>query len=164
MKLTTRSNFGLSSAVIILMAALAVPATAQPNVPLKGALQGNDFDLAFTNTTVTVLTVGTGIGTLLGQFTFTQTVVVDFTNGTSAGSARLVAANGDSITTAIAGSGVPTSTPNVFDITDVHTITGGTGRFAAAQGSFTVKRLASGVTFLTSGSFEGNITPPGAAH
>ena len=54
--------------------------------------------------------------------------------------------------------------PDVFQDQEVHTITGGTGRFAGAQGSFTVKRLASGVTFLTSGSFQGTITPPGAAH
>jgi hypothetical protein len=126
-------------------------------------MQGHDSDIAFTNTSVTVLTVGTGIGTLLGQFSFTQTVTVDFATGTDTGSAQFFAANGDSITTTVAGSGQEIE-PNLFSITDVNTITGGTGRFAGAQGSFTVKRLASGVTFLTSGSYEGTITPPSAAH
>ncbi len=164
MKTITRFNIYLPMAAMILTAALAVPAAAHNQVPFKGALQGHDTDIGFTNTTVTVLTVGTGIGTHVGQFSFTQTVTVDFTTGHDTGSAQWFAANGDSVSTTIAGSGEPTGTPGVFSITEVHTITGGTGRFAGAQGSFTVNRLASGVTFLTSGSYEGTITPPGAAH
>jgi hypothetical protein len=159
----TRSNGYLPVAAIILAAALTIPAAAQVQVPFHGAMQGHDTDLGFTNTTVTVLTVGTGVGTLLGQFSFTQTVIVDFTNGHDTGTARWFAANGDSISTAITGSGQAIET-NLFQIEEVHTITGGTGRFAGAHGSFTVKRLASGTTFLTSGSYDGTITPPGAAH
>ena len=41
-------------------------------------------------------------------------------------------------------------------------ITGGTGRFAGAQGSFTIMRLVEQATGDTSGSFEGTITSPGA--
>ena len=163
MKNITRSNIYLPMAAMILAVALAVPAAAQNQVPFKGAMQGQDFDIGFTNTTVTVLTVGTGIGTLVGQFSFTQTVTVDFTTATSTGTARWSAANGDSISTTITGSGEVIE-PGLFRIEDVHTITGGTGRFAGAQGTFTVNRLASGVTFLTSGSYEGTITHPGAAH
>ena len=163
MKNITRSKIYLPMAAMILTAALAVPAAAQKHVPFMGAMQGHDFDLAFTNTSVTVLTVGTGIGALVGQFSFTQTVTVDFATGTSTGSAHLIAANGDSISTTITGSGQVIE-PGLFRIEDVHTITGGTGRFAGAQGSFRVTKLASAVTFLTSGSYEGTITPPGAAH
>ena len=163
MKTITRSNIYLPMAAIILTAALAVPAAAQKQVPFKGAMQGDDTHIGFTNTTVTVLTVGKGIGTHLGKFSFTQTVTVDFTTGHDTGSAQWFAANGHSISTTITGSGEMIE-PGLFRIEEVHTITGGTGRFAGAQGSFTVKRLASGVTFLTSGSYEGTITPPGAAH
>jgi uncharacterized membrane protein len=163
MKNKRRSNIYLPMAAMILMAALVIPAVAQNQVPFKGAMQGQDFDIAFTNTTVTVLTVGTGLGTLVGQFSFTQTVTVDFTTATSTGAGRWSAANGDSISTTITGSGEMIE-PGLFRIEDVHTITGGTGRFAGAQGTFTVNRLASGVTFLTSGSYEGTITHPGAAH
>ena len=163
MKTITRSNIYLPMAALILTAALAVPAAAQKQVPFKGALQGDDTDIGFTSTTVTVLTVGKGIGSHLGQFSFTQTVTVDFATLTATGSAHLIAANGDSISTTITGSGKMIE-PGLFRIEDVHTITGGTGRFAGAQGSFTVTRLASGVTFLTSGSYEGTITSPGAAH
>ena len=150
-------------AMMILTAALAIPAAAGNQVPFKGTMQGDDTDIGFTNTTVTVLTVGKGIGAHLGQFSFTQTVTVEFATGHDTGTAQWFAANGDSISTTIAGSGEVIA-PNLFRIEEFHTITGGTGRFAGAQGSFTMNRLASAVTFLTSGSYEGTITSPGAAH
>ncbi len=84
--------------------------------------------------------------------------------GTETGSATLMAANGDSITATIVGSAESTDNPDVISITEIYTITGGTGRFAGAQGSFTVQRLANMVTFFTSGSFHGTVTSPGAAH
>jgi hypothetical protein len=164
MKITKRSNIYLPMAAMILTAALAMTAVAQNQVPFKGAMQGNDKDTAFTDTTVTVLTVGTGVGTHVGQFSFTQQITVNFADGTDTGSAHWIAANGDSFDTTIAGSGEPTDTPGVISITEIHTITGGTGRFAGAQGSFTMERMASGITFLTSGSFHGTVTSPGAAH
>lgn len=54
-------------------------------------------------------------------------------------------------------------------ITQIHTITGGTGRFAGVQGSFTLTlyhdvRLSSDGTHHTCGSYGGTVTPPGAAH
>jgi hypothetical protein len=150
-------------AAVLVAGVVAAPAAAKEQVPFMGAMQGHDTDTGFTNTTVTVLTMGTGIGTLVGQFSFTQTVTVEFATGHDTGSAQWFAANGDSISTTITGSGVAIE-PGLFKIEEVHTITGGTGRFAGAQGSFTVKRLASGVTFLTSGSFDGTITSPGAVH
>jgi hypothetical protein len=165
MKNIIRPNIYLPMAAMILTAALAVPAAEQKQVPFKGTFQGHDTDIGSTNTTVTVLTMGTGIGTLVGQFSFTQTGTVDLTTGHNTGSAQWFAANKDSISTTITGSGQVID-PILFliEIEEVHTITGGTGRFAGAQGSFTVKRLASGITFLTSGSYEGTITSPGAAH
>ena len=159
-----RTRICLSMGAMILMASLAVPAVAQKQVPFKGTLQGNDTDTCFTFPTACVATNGTGIGALLGRFSFTMNNEVNVTNGTDAGSATLVAANGDTINTTFVGAGHPTDTPDVFAITEIHTITGGTGRFAGAQGSFIVERLASGATFLTSGSFHGTVTTPGAGH
>ena len=132
---------------------------ALSSIPLKGSLSGNDTDLGFTDTTVTVQTAGTGKATLLGRFSFTQVVTVDLNNGTNAGVAHWVAANGDSIDLSVAGFGVPRMTPDglVFDITETDTIIGGTGRFANAQGSFIVQRVASPDTFQNSGSFQGNL-------
>jgi len=155
MKTMTRSNTYLSMAAMILTAALAVPAAAKDQVPFKDTFQGSDT----VTPPVTIATAATGTGTHLGQFSFTHV----FSINTLTGSAHWVAANGDSIDTTLAGSAELTPIPGIFSITEVHTITGGTGRFAGAQGSFIVERLASGVTFLTSGSFHGTITSPGAA-
>lgn len=128
-------------------------------------MQAHDTDTGFpTPTTVVVAGSGSGIATLVGQFSLTYQITVDFTTSTVTGSAVLIAANGDSIYAAITGSGEPTATPNVVSITETYTITGGTGRFAGAQGSLIVERLANVVTFLTSGSFHGTITSPGSAH
>jgi hypothetical protein len=59
--------------------------------------------------------------------------------------------------------------PDLLKVTEVHTITGGTGRFTGTQGSFTVDRLHNTVpgadgTHVIFGSFHGTITSPGAAH
>jgi len=147
-------------AAMILTAALAVSAAPHKQMPFKGALQGRDADSNPTDTTVVVTTTGTGIGTLLGQFSFIQVTTVDFTNGTDAGTATWIAANGDKIFTTIAGSGEQVG--DLISITEINTITGGTGRFSGAQGSFTVERLASPTTFMTSGSFHGAVSSPGA--
>lgn len=140
-----------------------VPDDARQQVPIKGTLAGTDIDSDPTPTSIVVTTDGTGTAAHLGRFSFTQRVTVSFTTLTSAGTSLWVAANGDRFETTITGSGQPTGTPGEFEITDVHTITGGTGRFAGASGRFAVERVASGITFTTSGSFEGTIIFPAPA-
>lgn len=165
MKRITRSTIYLAITAMILTAALAVSAAAK-QVPFKGELQGNDTDTCFSFPIVCVATVGTGTGTHLGNFSFTLENRVNVVLGTSTGVAHFIAANGDTFDATVVGSGVATSTPDgvVINITEIYTITGGTGRFEGAQGTFTVERVASPVTFLTSGSFNGTITSPGADH
>ena len=171
MKTITRSNIYLPMAAMILTV-LAIPAAAGDLVPFKGALQGKDKDGAFNFPILQVATSGTGTATHLGEFSFTQEAAVNVTAGTDTGSAHWIAANGDSIDTTFNGSGGPTDAPpacpglgeSFLRITEIHTITGGTGRFAGAQGSFIVERQASPVTFKTCGSFHGTITSPGAGH
>src|SRR5262249_6753516 len=137
------------------------------NVPFKGTLQGHESDSQFSKgppPTIVVTTSGTGIGTHLGEFSFAQEVTVNLAAVTDTGSAHWVAANGDSIDVTIVGSGEPMATPDgvVFSITEICTITGGTGRFAGAQGSFTVERVANPKTLFAFGSLHGTITSPGA--
>ena len=154
-------------AALILTAALAVPAAAQKQVPFKGAMQGREIDTPQGGPPPTTLLVDgrtRGIATLVGQFSFTYQITVNLANGSSIGSAQLIAANGDSIFTTIVGQGEPTDIPGVNRIVEINTITGGTGRFAGAVGSFTVERLLTLATGFTSGSFHGTMTSPGAAH
>jgi len=162
-----KANIFLAVAAMLLTAALAVPAAAQKQVPFKGSLQGHETGTPEGGpppTTVIADGSAEGIGTHVGQFSFSYQLTVTLANGTATGSAQLIAANGDSIFKTIAGSSEPTATPGVLSITEIDAITGGTGRFAGAQGSFTVERLVNQATGFTSGSFHGTITSPGAAH
>ena len=158
METRTRSQIYLSMAAMMLTAALTVPAAAQQQVPFKGTFQGSDT----VTPPATIATAATGTGTHLGQFSFTH----ELTLSTLTGSAHWVAANGDSIDSTSVVSAVPG--PVVFTITEIHTVTGGTGRFSGAQGSFTVHRthvraLSDDGTHVTFGWFEGTITSPGGA-
>ena len=172
MKAITRSKIHLAITTIILTATLVVPAAAQNVVPFKGALQGNDADGVLNFPVLPVFTDGTGTGTHLGEFSFTQNAAVNRVTATSTGSTHWIAANGDTIDTTFTGSGGLTDAPPVcpglgevfLRIMEIHTIIGGTGRFAGAQGSFKVERQASPETKKTCGSFQGSITSPGAAH
>lgn len=172
MKTITRRNIYLPAAAMILTAVLALPAAAQSAVPFKGALQGNDTDGTLNFPVLPVTTTGTGTGTQLGEFSFTQQTAINLLTGAATGTIRWIAANGDTLDTTFTAVGGPTDAPPVcpalgavfFRITEIHTITGGTGRFANAQGSFIVERQASPVTFKTCGSFQGVITSPGAVH
>jgi hypothetical protein len=182
MKTMTRSHIYLPMAAMILMAALSIPAAGQTLVPcgpgvaslcFNGAFQGNDD----TSHEPTLVQSFTGIGTLLGQFSSTTTLTVTPSGGS--GTATWIAANGDSIDTTVVGAveglGMPpcqivNAQPGdrILKITEINTITGGTGRFAGVQGSFTVTLYhdasTPGTTHGTCGSFSGSITPPGAAH
>jgi hypothetical protein len=161
MNMTTRSSFYLPVAAIIFSAAFAIPAAAQKQ-EFKGALQGTDTAHAPGTSpgTAVVTTSVTGIATQIGQFSFIQECTVNLAVAVETCSAHWIAANGDSFDTAIAGSAEPTTTADVISITEIHHITGGTGRFEGAQGSFTLHRLHLATSFFTSGSFDGTFTPP----
>jgi hypothetical protein len=45
----------------------------------------------------------------------------------------------------------------MFNVVEIYTITGGTGRFTGASGTFTLKRLVSVTAGVASGTFEGYI-------
>src|SRR5260370_31825930 len=173
MKNITRTKIYLPMAAMILTAALALPAAAQTQVPFKGTFQGSD-----TVTPPTLTQSITGMGTLVGQFSSTTVLTLTASGGT--GSAHWVPANGDSIDTTVVGSPepVPMSPCQVVGaqpedsyakVTEIHTITGGTGRFAGVHGSFTLTLYHDGVprtdgTHGTCGSVTEDTSPPGAAH
>ena len=158
-----RANMRLPMVALIL-AALAIPAAAQPQVPFKGAFQGKD---AVSPPTIT--TTGGGTATHLGEFSFTHVTTLN-SQTTGAGSAHWVAANGDTLdSTSLVSADFSTRALGYITVTEIHTIVNGTGRFSGAQGSFTLERthivaLSADGTHVTFGSFHGSITSPGAAH
>ena len=166
MKTIMKTSIYLPMAAILLTAALAGPAVADDQlVPFSGSLQAQETEVFPTPGTLLSDGSGGGIATHLGLFTLTWHFTVIIAEGTGSGPVHYIAANGDEIFTTAAGTSEPTSTPGVFHITEVQTITGGTGRFANAKGSFIVERLAdlNHQPVLTSGSFHGTITSPGSA-
>ena len=136
-------------------------ATAQQQVPFKGGLNGVVKVGTPTLQGVPVLVNATGNATQLGQFTLDIPHLVNRAKGTAIGSYEFTAANGDKVYAEFTGLAMPTATPGVFYIEETATITGGTGRFAGATGSFTVERWYDTVAGTTEGSFEGTISAPG---
>lgn len=177
----TKSQICVSIAAIILMSALAMPAAAETSCAglapgcFKGSFQGNDAHdtLPPGATTVVIDTTATGTGTHLGQFSLIRQVTGNLTNFSATGSAQWIAANRDSIYTAVFGQAELSDVGGgSLKVTEVHTITGGTGRFTGVQGTFTVvlyhalevSGVAGGVeTHAVSGSFHGTVTFPSAA-
>jgi len=73
------------------------------------------------------------------------------------GTATWTAANGDQIRANVGGHGDIVEFPTVT-ITETHTITGGTGRFANASGIMTIERSANILTGASTGSLSGTIS------
>ena len=175
----SRANFYLPIAAMILTAALVNPAAAQTScinsAPgcFKGTFQGEDAHdtLPPGATTVAISTTATGTGTHLGRFSLIREVTGSLVDFSDTGSAQWIAANRDRIYTTIVGQAELSDIPGGYlKATETHTITGGTGRFTGAQGSFTVelfhKLEASGVAGGVEahdifGSFHGTVTSPG---
>jgi hypothetical protein len=112
--------------------------------------------------TLTVTGTAEGTATRLGRFTATSVDVVDQATATSTGTFNFTAANGDQLFTTTAGGQDAFTPPNVSHVTLVATIVGGTGRFAAATGTFTMQQTSI-IDFATgalsgSGSFDGTIS------
>ncbi len=129
--------------------------SAQP-VPLKGSIEAVE-SYTINPPTMLVETTGSGKATELDQFTVTWKFTVNLDTGSGVGSAHFTAANGDTLETTSLGQGDPTETPDVNRVVEQHTITGGTGGFAGATGTFTLERLVNMKTGVTSGSFDGSI-------
>ena len=132
-------------------------------LPFRGSFTGGSVGVVncpptCPPTTVRVRGNDTGEATHLGHFTATYEDVVDLATATGAGTFNLIAANGDQLFTATTGGEDP---PNSSHVTLVATIVRGTGRFVAATGTFTIRRIgtvdvAAG-TASESGSIEGQI-------
>jgi hypothetical protein len=146
---------------VVLVLGLTGAAAAGEQVPFKGSFEG---DVTVTPLTPPLLQVdvdATGNATQLGQFSLAIPHIVNAANRTAIGSYEFTAANGDTLSADFTGQAMPTATPGVLAIVETATITGGTGRFAGATGSFTCERLFDTITGTTVGSFEGTISSAG---
>ncbi|HEV3261660.1 MAG TPA: hypothetical protein VG013_32725 [Gemmataceae bacterium] len=153
-----RITFALAALAVL---GLAGPVAAGEQVPFKGSLEGDVTVTPLAPPFLSVDIEATGKATHLGRFALDIPHVVKVANGTATGSYEFTAANGDTLFADFTGTARPTATPGVLYIEETATITGGTGRFAGATGSFAVERLFDTVAGTTIGSFEGTISSPG---
>ncbi len=139
-------------------------------LPFKGTLEGRHISRTPLNPPVVFDRFETeGQATQLGQFELVIEATVNFGARpvTGAGTYTFTAANSDQLVADHTGSSALIG-PGVVLITE-HAIIDpirSTGRFAGAEGTFTVERLAdaaTGVGGLTVGSFEGTISLPRAS-
>ncbi len=103
---------------------------------------------------------GTGQATHLGQSTFVALSTVNLTTAppfSLSGTAIFSAANGDEFYTTFSGTSTPIGGGR-SNVVITHTITGGTGRFENATGSFTGTTIANPALPTGSISYEGNIS------
>jgi hypothetical protein len=148
-----------SLAAIFVIALFASPVVASEQVPLNGSFAAVEIDEA-QGTTLLVNGSGMGNATHIGRYTVTFEAVVNLETLIGVGTMSFVAANGDSIFTTFNGQATPTPDPNIFLVVELETITGGTGRFAGATGSFRLERVVDLATGVSSGSFSGTISHP----
>ena len=147
---------------VIAMLGLAQAALAGDEIPLKGSLQGDVVHTAVSPTVDSVVVTATGNVSQLGRAAITTTHLVDRVARVATGTYDFTAANGDTVHAEFTGHATPTATPGVLAIVEIATITGGTGRFAGATGSFTIERLYDQVAGETVGTIEGTISSPGS--
>lgn len=146
----------------LLAASLAAPVAATDQVPFKGTLAGTASVNPINPPIVEVTIHATGTSTQLGRFTLVAPHTVNQATLTAIGNYYFTAANGDTITATLEGTAQMIDPPNVIATSETGVITGGTGRFAGATGTFHVERIFNRASGVTTGSFEGWISIPGA--
>ena len=158
-----KKTFVSTTLTLLLLIVLASTTIAAPSAErqllFKGSMQAVETHVV-TFPTFTLDATGSGNATQLGLFTmsFQGQVFIPTLSGTT--TATLVAADGSSLSADGVGQGTPTENPDFVSIVENYTITGGTGRFAGASGSFTVERMIQRSTGISSGTMNGTIALP----
>ena len=127
--------------------------------PFKGRFEGTQTVTPLTPPLAFVEASVTGNATHVGRFTMELPHTVNFATSSAQGTCTLVAANGDVLIADFTGQA---QVGPIVSIVEHATITGGTGRFAGATGSFTIERVFDPVAGTTSGSFQGTVSAAGA--
>jgi hypothetical protein len=132
-----------------------------PAVPFKGSADEQavsavpvDADHVF------VTTVGSGQATHLGNFTFVSPHLSGLSDFSIDGTQEITTASGDLLETRLLGALHPEAdaTGHVFLVGTIKgTITGGTGRFANASGSFDFSIVFDTLTFHSTSTIDGTI-------
>lgn len=145
--------------IVLASTVFAAPALSERQLLLKGSVQDVETQqVAFP--TITVDGTGSGNATQLGLYTISYHALLNIPTLSATTSATVVAADGSSLFGEGTGQGTPTGAPGIVSIVETYTITGGTGRFEGATGTFTVERVLNRATLTSSGTISGTIVLP----
>ena len=129
--------------VLAAVAVLAVPvAQAGAQVPFKGS-DGGSWGIGSHDcgALVPVFVDTAGTATHVGRYAYASQECADLGGGTFAGAFTITAANGDTLTGTYAGT-FTVDEAGAIHYEQTNTVSGGTGRFAGASGSFHVSGIA----------------------
>jgi hypothetical protein len=131
----------------------------QLGTPFKGTLQATQTITPLQDPFIYVELRGSGNATHLGRFSLYGAHVANTATATGVGTYMFTAASGDTLTASFTSTvaPVPDTQNQQLMVVEYAVITGGTGRFAGATGTFQVDRIFSFVTLSTSGTFDGRI-------
>lgn len=154
------------STLLALALLTAVTISAQQMVPLKGHWTGVTLSADLTNfPVVSIVSGGDGQLSHFGHYTMVSPHTTNVFTGETLGDQILTAANGDTVTAYCAGFALPQPDGTVVGTLDC-VITGGTGRFEGATGSYDFSLVASprtdgGPGFATEAEISGFISTVG---
>lgn len=156
MKAIIRNLISIHTAALFLATLLPSAASAGSEKTLRGTYEAQEatveqFPLVFVEGNAW------GNATHLGRFSATYEVEVNLLTFVAVGSAHFRAANGDSLFTDSFALSTTSLGDDRFLIEEVYTITGGTGRFAGASGTFSAEFILDVATHQRSGRLEGTI-------
>ena len=142
-------------------AAPAAPGTPEQvtRLPVNGTIQTME---TYSNATPVLHGTATGSGdaTQIGRFALSYKVDWDFLDLSTNGSAYFVTPNGDSLQAKAMGQAALDPNSGLYNVTEIYTITGGTGQFEGAHGTLTLKRLVNLASGATSGTIDGMLLIP----
>lgn len=151
---TAATAFGL---VLTLALAVAGPVAANDLVPFRGEMTGTATVTPIAPPIVSVLLETSGHASQLGRFTLVAPHTVNQETRLATGTYTFTAADGSTLTATLSGAATLVA-PGQLAISEEGVITGGTGRFEGATGSFSTQRTFFPATGRTHGTFDGWIS------
>jgi hypothetical protein len=148
--------------VFLLLVAASGPRAAAAELPFFGIYHGQAVSAGPTPNpaVIFVTTEGEGRATQLGRFQMVSPHFSDLMTLEAWGTQQFTAANGDTLTADFEGQFVPVG-GGFLSASIECTITGGTGRFAGATGSYTFDILFDTATLWDAAIIQGTISVPG---
>jgi hypothetical protein len=149
---------GISSCPFL---AVIAPALADEQVPFRGKFAGRTLSAVPTDDPAVLLVTsgGGGEATHLGRYTFVSPHYANLVTGEAVGIQYFTAANGDVLIAEFSGQFLPIE-GGLLAATLEASVTGGTGQFEGATGSYTFDIVFNSATFRSVAMIDGTVSTP----